>query len=76
MTTNNKEDTQSGNNSGVATVYGARGEFRRLPPPSPVKTRGPPPVRKNIFYGLAVEHQEYRFAKLGLYISFNKCFSH
>jgi len=59
--------------SGVATVYGTRGEFSRLalPPPSlPVKTGGQPPVRKNIFNGLAANRQEYSFAKIDLYIFF------
>jgi len=55
-------------------IYGARGKFSRLAPPPPLrphlppsllKTAGPLPVRKNIFYGLAV------FAKIGLYIFFN-----
>jgi len=38
------------------------------PPPS-VKTGSLPPVRKNIFYGLAADRQEYGFVKIGQYIS-------
>jgi len=57
--------------SGVASVYGTRDEFSRLAPPPlppPVKTGGPPPVCKNIFYGLAEDCQEYSFAKIDLHI--------